>query len=329
MPDAPSPMPTQPIPAAPGTVSVRMDAVAWTMLLTLSVLWGGSFIFVEVILTELPVLTVVAARVSLAAAALWFVTLALRVPLPKSAGIWRSLMFLGVINNVIPFSLIVWGQTEVTAGLAAILNATTPLFTALVAAVALSDEKLTAPKLVGILLGIGGVAAMIGPDALGRGDAPLLHQLAILGAALSYAVSAVFARRFARLGVPLLVMAAVQTTGASLVLLPIAAWVDGPLIVFGASGPVWLAIVLNAVLSTSAAYLLYFGVIKRAGATNGALVTVLVPVVAIMGGVLFLGEALAFGQLLGMAMIAAGLAVIDGRVLSLGAGRTRSDGAKG
>ncbi|MEM8552439.1 MAG: DMT family transporter [Pseudomonadota bacterium] len=303
--------------AAAGAPSLRMDALSWGMLFTLAVLWGGTFLLVEVILIQMPVMTLVALRVSLAAVTAWAVILATGTALPASASVWLPLLFLGVINNVIPFSLIVWAQTEVTAGFASILNATTPLWTALIAAVALSDERLTAAKITGIFAGVAGVAVMVGPSALPGGNAPLVHQLAILIATISYAFSAVFARRFARLGVPLLAIAAGQLTGSSLVLVPLAAAVDGPAAAFGAGALVWSAVVVSAVFCTTCAYLLYFSVIRRAGATNAALVTVLVPVVAILGGVTLLGEPLTAQQFWGMAMVAAGLAVMDGRLPAL------------
>lgn len=292
----------------------KMDAAAWGMLVLLAVLWGGSFIFVEVILTELPVFTLVALRVAIAAVILWVVVAASGTPIPRAASIWGAFLVMGIVNNAVPFSLIVWGQTEITAGLAAILNATTPLFTGLLAGVFLSDERLTAAKVAGLLLGPGGVAVMIGPDAVSSLGAHIVAELAVLCAALSYACAAVFGRRFRRLGVSPLALSAGQASGSSLVLVPLAFLIDAPLSLPAPSTGVVLAVLGNAVLSTALAYILYFAILARAGATNAALVTVLVPVVAVLAGVGLLGETVTAGQVGGMLLIVAGLTVIDGRM---------------
>jgi drug/metabolite transporter (DMT)-like permease len=292
-----------------------MDGVAWAMLVALAVLWGGSFIFVEVILTELPVFTLVALRVALASVVLWAVVAASGTALPRGVNVWAAFLVMGVVNNAIPFSLIVWGQTEITAGLAAILNATTPLFAGLLAGVFLADEQLTAAKLAGLLLGLVGVVVMIGPDAVASLGAHIVAEIAVIGAALSYASAAVFGRRFRRLGVPPLALAAGQASASSLVLVPAALVIDAPLSLPTPSLPVALAVLGNAVLSTALAYILYFAVLARAGATNAALVTVLVPVVAVLAGAALLDEAVTAAQLAGMALIVAGLVVVDGRVL--------------
>ncbi|MEO1103468.1 MAG: DMT family transporter [Pseudomonadota bacterium] len=302
-----------PAPKAP--TGRTMDGASWTLLVLLSVLWGSSFVFVEIILTALPVVTLVALRVLIAALTLWLVVGVLRVPVPGSTAIWASFVVLGLFNNAIPFSLIVWGQTEITAGLAAILNATTPLFTALIAGAALADERLTATKLLGIGLGIAGVAVMIGPQTILTLGDDLFHQLAVLGAALSYGIAAVFGRRFGRAGIKPIVVAAGQTSASACIMVPLALLIDGAAFLGTDSALVWLAVVANACLSTGLAYILYFTVLGRAGATNVALVTVLVPVVAVLMGALLLSEAIGVMQLVGMALIFAGLAVMDGRLL--------------
>lgn len=295
-------------------ITTRMDAATWGMLVALAVLWGGSFIFVEVILVEVPVLTLVALRVGIASVILWAVVAASGKALPRSAGVWAAFLVMGIFNNAVPFSLIVWGQTEITAGLAAILNATTPLFAGLIAGVFLADERLSAAKVAGLLLGIAGVAVMIGPDAVASLGAHIVAELAVLGAALSYASAAVFGRRFHRLGISPLVLSAGQASASALVLVPLALLFDAPLSMPMPSAGVVLAILGNAVLSTALAYILYFAVLARAGATNAALVTVLVPVVAVLAGVLLLEEQVTAGQIGGMVLIIAGLAVIDGRL---------------
>lgn len=292
----------------------RLDALAWAALLGLALLWGASFPLIEVLLVELPVLTIVALRVFVAALFLWGVLIATGGMPPFTRRMWSVFAVIGLTNNLIPFLLIVAGQTEITASLAAILNATTPLFTALLAALVLSDEKLTLQKAAGLACGVVGVAIMLGPTAF-AGTGSLWGPLAILGAAISYAVSAVFVRRVKITGVRPTAIAAGQTTMSSLYLVPMALLVDGPGAMAGVSAPIWLAVLVNGTLLTGFAYILYFTLLRRAGATNTTLVTVLIPVVAVLIGVGLLGEALSLAQAVGMVFIAAGLAVLDGRLL--------------
>lgn len=296
------------------STSMRMDPLAWTMLIALAIIWGLSFPIAEVALTGLPVLTVVALRVSLATVVLWAVVFALRVPLPRTRQAWAALFILGLLNNAIPFSLIVWGQTTITAGLAAVLNATTPLFAGILAGIFLADERLTPARLGGILLGVAGVAVIVGPSVLETVGEHVMAQLAILGAAFAYGCASVFARRFKRLGVPPVVIGAGQTLSASLVLVPAALLIDRPFELAAPSTAVWAAVVAFAVPGTALAYILYFAILARAGATNTALVTVLIPVVAVFAGAVYLGEEVTGAQLAGMALITLGLSVIDGRL---------------
>jgi len=302
--------------APPAADTTRMDGGAWAMLLALSALWGGSFVFVEIILTAVPVLTLVAFRVVIAAAILWSIVILARVPLPRDPAIFGAFAVMGLLNNAVPFSLIVFGQTAITAGLAAILTATTPLFAALIAGALLSDEQLSGRKIGGLVFGLLGVTVMIGPAALGAVGDNVLHQLAVVGAAASYGFAAVYGRRFRRLGVTPLTVSAGQLTASSLIMVPAALLVDGPAAFLVPSAGIWAAILANAAISTAGAYLLYFRILARAGATNVSLVTVLVPVVAGLVGALALGERLDLRQFAGMALIFAALAVIDGRLLT-------------
>lgn len=300
--------------SASPNVSRAMNARDWGLLLTLSLLWGGSFFFVGVAVHELPPLTIVALRVGLAAPVLWLAIRALGVPVPRDPKIWAAFLVMGVLNNVIPFSLIVWGQTQIASGLALILNATTPLFTVVVAGVLLTDERLSARKVGGVVVGFVGVVVLMGGDALGlAGGTPVLAQLAILGASLSYAFAGTFGRRFARLGVAPMVTAAGQVTGSSLVLVPLALVVDQPWTLPMPSAAVVASVVALAVVSTALAYGLYFRILGTAGATNLLLVTFLIPVTANLLGILVLGETLGVEHVLGMALIGLGLAVMDGR----------------
>ena len=292
-----------------------MSPSDWLGLAGLSVLWGGSFYFVAIAVGALPPLTIVAARVVLAASTLWMVIAVTGQAMPRDGESWRAFFGMGLLNNAIPFTLIVWAQGQIPSGLASILNATTPLFGVVVAHVLTTDEKLTPARLAGVLCGIAGVAVMIGPAALaGLGGDKLLAQLAVLGAALSYAFSGVFGRRFRRLGITPVQSAAGQLTASSLMLLPLALLFDRPwLLAAPGTGP--LAAVLGlALLSTALAYLIFFRLLASAGATNLLLVTFLIPVSAILLGVALLGEMLEPRQFIGMALIGGGLAAIDGRL---------------
>lgn len=292
-----------------------MSAPEWAMLLILSVLWGGSFFFTGIALSGLPPLTLVVLRVGLAALILNLVLPLNGLRLPRGLRIWTACLGMSLLNNVLPFCLIVWGQTHIASGLAAILNATTPLFTVVVAHLLTIDERMTGNRLAGVLVGLGGVAVMVGPTALAGPSASFMAQLAVLGAALSYAFASVFGRRSLDLGVPPLALAAGQVTMSTLVLLPVALAVDQPWTLPMPSAPVWGAVFGIASLSTALAYVLYFRILVRAGATNLSLVTFLIPVSAILLGALVLGERLEPRHYLGMALIGGGLAAIDGRLL--------------
>lgn len=297
------------------TIATSMGPVEWAMLLALSLLWGGSFFFVGVAVAELPTLTIVVLRVGLAAVALWLIVAALGLEVPREARIWGAFLGMGLLNNAIPFGLIVWGQQSIASGLASILNATTPLFTVVVAGALLSDERLGSLKIAGVVLGLIGVTVTIGLDALAGLGTAVLPQLAILGAAVSYAFAGVYGRRFRAMGVDPVVTAAGQVTGSTLLLAPLALVVDRPWTLPPPGAETWAAMIALAVLSTALAYILYFRILARAGATNLLLVTFLIPVSAIWLGVVFLGEQLSFAHVAGMVLIGAGLAAIDGRLL--------------
>ncbi len=295
-------------------VARTMGGADWFLLLLLSILWGGSFFFVEVALQGLPPLTIVALRVALAAAALQLIVLArgARVPITRQA--CAAFLGMGLLNNVVPFTLIVWGQTAISGGLASILNATTSLFTVVVAHFLAADERLQGGRLAGVLVGLGGVTIVIGPGALGGGGDAVWAQLAVLGAALCYALAGVFGRRFGRLGITPLTAATGQVSASALILVPLAAIFEQPWAGEAPQTAVWLAVVGLALLSTALAYLLYFRILASAGAVNLLLVTFLIPVSAIVLGALVLGERLDAAQLGGMAVIALGLALVDGRL---------------
>lgn len=301
-----------------GTVRRVMSPVQWAMLVGLSVLWGGSFFFAGVAVREVPPLTVAAVRAAGAALILNAALPLVGLRLPKGVAIWGAFAIMGVINNVIPFALIFWGQSHIPSGLASILNATTPLSTIVVAHWATSDEKMAGHRLLGVLVGFFGVAAMVGPQMLLAGlGANVFAQLAVVLAGFSYACAGVYGRRFARLGVSPVLTATGQVTASGLVLVPVALLVDQPWLLPSPSVPVWASLVGLAALSTALAYVVYFRILAAAGATNLLLVTFLIPVSAVTLGAVVLGERLEPRHFVGMALISLGLAFIDGRPFRL------------
>lgn len=300
----------------PGGVSKTMGLQEWSLLLALSVIWGGSFFFIGVAVKSLPPLTLVFLRVALAAAILNMVVPAFGLRMPADRKTWSAFFGMGFLNNLLPFSLIVWGQTHIASGLASILNATTPVFTVIVAHFLTQDEKLTANRLLGVLVGVTGVTVIIGPEALQGLGADVLAQMAVLAAAVCYAFAGIFGRRFRRLGVHPVVTAAGQVSASAIMLLPLALGVDHPWRIPMPPAPVLGAVLGLALLSTALAYIIFFRVLATAGATNIMLVTFLIPVSAILLGTVVLGEHLAWKHFLGMALIGAGLAAIDGRLLA-------------
>ena len=297
--------------------SSKMSTREWALLICLSVLWGASFFFNGVAVHELPSLTLVWLRVAIAATTLQLVLVVRGQRLPSECRVIAAFAVMGLLNNVLPFTLIVWGQHRVASGLAAILNAMTPLFTTVVAHLFTADEKLTPEKMVGVMGGICGVIVMFGPMALMGIGTETLAELACLGAALSYAFAGVFGRRFRRLGVTPLATATGQVTASAVMLFPIIMIFDRPWELTPPHVATWGAVLGIGVLSTAVAYVLYFKILEAAGATNLLLVTFLIPVTAILLGTYVLREHLLLRHLVGMGLIGTGLAVIDGRLLLL------------
>lgn len=301
-------------------VALRMGGIEWLLLLALSVLWGGSYFFAKIALAEIGPFTLAFLRVSIAALALHVVVRAAGLRMPgvrarKDRRLWLAFFGMGLLNNAIPFSLIFWGTAAITSGLAAILNAMTPIFTVLVAHGLTADEKLTPARATGVLAGFAGVVVLIGPDMLAGLGTNALAQLACVAAALVYAFAGIFGRRFKAL--PPLVTACGQVSASSILVLPVAALIERPWQAVPPGAVTWGAIVALALVSTALAYIIFFRILGTAGATNLLLVTFLIPVSAILLGTLILGERIEPRQLAGMAFIGLGLAAIDGRLLAL------------
>lgn len=288
-----------------------MSVRNWLLLILLSLLWGGSFFFIELALTGLPVLTIVWCRVALAAVILAGAVRFSGAAWPRGRGVWRAVLVMGLLNNAVPFTLFVLAQGQITASLAAILNATTPLFTVLIAHVATADEKVGRSRLAGLALGFGGVVVMLSGASV-AGD--IWAKLACLGAALSYGVAGVWGRRLRPMGVAPITAAFGQLACSSLLIAPLWLVVDRPWALPAPGLTPVLALVSMAALSTALAYLIFFRVLASAGATNVSIVTFLIPISATLLGVGLLGETLRPEHVAGFALIAAGLVAIDGRL---------------
>ena len=289
-----------------------LTPVAWALMGLLSLIWGASFLANRAALAEVGVLTTVAIRVGGAALLMWGWVVFRRLPVPPLSRLVPAGLAMGLLNNALPFTLIVWGQTRIESGLAAILNGTTAVFGVLVAALVFGDERLTRRKAAGVVLGFAGVTTAIGLDHLRSFDPRALGQMAVLGATLSYALAAAFGRG-AFAGMRAEVAAAAMLTGASLLMLPLALAVDGrPTLAYGPS--TWAALIYLAAVASALAYLLYYRILALAGAGNLLLVTLLVAPVAPILGALVYDEALPLRAYAGFAILALGLLVLDGRL---------------
>jgi drug/metabolite transporter (DMT)-like permease len=290
-----------------------MKPSEWGMLILLSVFWGGSFFFVEIALRDFQPFTIVFLRVALASLTLVCAVHLLGQRMPFSLGTWGAYFIMGALNNAIPFSLIVWGQTRIDSGTASILNATTPIFTALMAHILTSDERLTTRKFLGVLIGFLGVYIMMKPALRESFNWRGLGQVAILGAAVSYSLAGIFGKRFKDASP--VVNSAGMLIGSSMMMLPLAIIVDSPWSL-RPSLEATAAVFGIAIISTAMAYLLYFRILAAAGATNVLLVTFLIPISALLLGVWVLGEKIEVLEYIGMDCIFIGLIAMDGRALN-------------
>ncbi|OWY08977.1 EamA family transporter [Thioclava sp. F42-5] len=294
---------------APAPLS--LTPLAWALLAALALIWGSSFLSNRAALEGAGVFTVVFLRVASGAVLIWAYVALRRLPVPRHPIYLGHFLIMGLLNNAIPFSLIVWGQKHIDSGLASILNASTAIFGALVAAVVFTDERLSARKATGIAVGFAGVVVAIGPDALKGFDLTSAGQLAVLGAALSYGFAGAYAR-FAIRGLRPEVAAAGMLTGGAIWTLPILLLTEG-VPSFDYAPSVWIAMLWLGVGCSALAYLLYYRILAMAGAANLALVTLLIPPVAILAGWAVYGERLGWAEALGFAILALGLLILNRR----------------
>jgi len=285
---------------------------AWAEMLVLALIWGGSFLSIRIALDEISPLMSVAHRVTLAMLVLWVVVAMMRIPLPRNPRIWFVFLVMGLLNNVIPFVLMAWGQLNIESGLTSILNAFTAVVGVVMAALFFSDERLTPRKIIGVVLGFFGVAVAIGLENFKNFDLRSLAQLAVIGGTVAYAAAGVWARKNL-VGMPPQLAAAGMLTGATVIMLPLVYFVEG-LPTFDLKPRTLVAIGYYAVIATAAAYLLYYRVLAMAGSGNLMLVTLLVAPIAITLGAVVLSEKLSANAFVGFVILAVGLIILDGRV---------------
>jgi len=285
---------------------------AWAEMLVLALIWGGSFLSIRIALDEISPLMSVAHRVTWAMLVLWVVVAVMRIPLPRNPRIWFAFLVMGLLNNVIPFVLMAWGQLHIESGLTSILNAFTAVVGVVMAALFFSDERLTPRKIIGVVLGFFGVSVAIGLENFKNFDLRSLAQLAVIGGTVAYAVAGVWARKNL-VGMPPQLAAAGMLTGATVIMLPLVYFVEG-LPTFDLQPRTLVAIGYYAVIATAAAYLLYYRVLAMAGSGNLMLVTLLVAPIAITLGAVVLGEKLSANAFVGFVILAVGLIILDERV---------------
>ncbi|MEH6832690.1 MAG: DMT family transporter [Sulfitobacter sp.] len=290
-----------------------ITAESWGLLALLATIWGASFLSIRIALDEVPPLTAVAHRVGWATLVLWIYVIVRRLPLPRGKDVWIGFAGMGLLNNVIPFSLMAWGQLYIPSGLTSIFNAATAIFGVLVAALLLSDERLSRRKAIGVAMGFAGVVTAIGIDSLRAFDITSLAQLAILAGTMSYALAGVWARKRLSELRPQVAAAGMLTT-STLIMVPLAWIIDGP-IRLDLQPRTLMAIAYYALGATALAYLIYYRVLALAGSGNLMLVTLMIAPIAIVLGAVVLGETLNANAYKGFALLALGLVIIDGRLI--------------
>jgi drug/metabolite transporter (DMT)-like permease len=279
------------------------------MLVVLGCIWGNSFLFTKVTVEEVPPLTLVEGRLLLAGAVLLLMMRGLGLSLSLTPRLWAAITFMGVVNNVIPFALITWGQQHIDSSLAAILNATMPLFTVVIAPLWIK-EPLTGERAAGVLIGFAGVFVLLGADLGAIAESSTLGQLAVIGASLGYATGTVFARRYLQERPPV-VFAAGQMVVASALLLPVALAADRPFDLH-TSAKAALAWTALGVVSSGLAYIIYFWLIQRIAAMQLSLVAYVIPMVAVFTGWLVLDERLGASSFGGLLLIVLGVFIVNG-----------------
>jgi drug/metabolite transporter (DMT)-like permease len=278
------------------------------LLLILGTIWGASYLFIKVIVAEVPVLTLVAGRLTLATMIMWGILRVRGLSLPRSRRMWGAYAVLGFLGMAVPYSLISWGEQYISSGLASLLQATTPIFTVILAHFLTNDERVTMVKMIGVVIGFVGVGILMLPDLCQGLQANLLGQLAIVGSSLCYAGAAIYIRSRLR-GQPPLVSATGQLTMGVILMLPASLLIDRP---FGLSPslPALASWMVLTILGTVVAYVIYFTIVERTSATFVTMVTYIIPINGLMLGALVLNESLDVTMLGSLVMILAGVLLV-------------------
>jgi drug/metabolite transporter (DMT)-like permease len=300
-----------------------MSAQYWGLLVFLSFLWGGSFFLTSVALKEITPFTLVFVRLTIADIALFSVIIAIGARIPKDLPTWGQFLVLGMFGSALPFSLIFWGMLKVSGGLASILTSMTPLSTIIIAHFFTADEKLTWWRFWGVMIGVGGVVVIVGPSVLNDGGSDIAAQLAILGASVCYGIAGVYGKRF--FGMPPVVVAFGQVASAAILTLPMVLMFEHPFSQTIPSATAIASVVALALFSSALAFIVFFRILMRVGATNVVLVTLLIPVTAIFLGAVILGEKLLLRHFAGLAVIICGLLIVDGRIIDYFRRRNQPD----
>ena len=294
----------------------KLDGNGWLLIGILAILWGGAFFLIEVGLRSYPPITLVFMRLALAVPPMWIAMRLMGERLPKSPRVWGLLTIVGALNCALPFMLFFWGQQYLDSGYASILNATTPLWGVVTAHFLTSDEKATPARIIGVLMGLAGIVVMVGPEAIKGLSNNLLAQIACIVSTVFYSFAAIYGRRLSQTALSPMSVATGQTIAATVLMVPVVLFFDHPWTMAMPRVDSTLAAITLALFSTALAYTLYFRLIDRAGASNAQLVAFLMPILAVVLGIAFLGEHLNQGQIFGAVLIAFGLVIIDGRLLA-------------
>ena len=291
---------------------MNMTPRTWLLMLLLGLIWGGTFFLSEILLHELSPFQIVFHRVSIAALVMVLYITIKGIALPKDGRTWLALAVMGLLNNAIPFSAIVFGQQYITGGMASILNSTTAFFGVMLSGIFLKEEAITMPKVIGVIMGILGVIIIMGFDTLSSLSLTNIGQILIILSSISYAFASIWGKfQVKNLGVEVTATGMLITSSVWMFIL--ATMVEG--LPFEAlSMRSTLSLLTFAILCTSVAYLLYFAILKQAGAANLTLVTIIIPPFALILDAVALGEMVSLQELIGFAIISLGLLVISGKL---------------
>lgn len=283
----------------------------YALLSLLSLLWGASYGLIKLSVETITPVTLVATRVTIAASVLWLVVSARQHAVPKSFSIWRQLTIQAIFGFVIPFTMIIWGQQYVVSGLAGILNSTTPVFLFLITMLWTRHEQVNFEKFFGVLAGLSGVGMLIGMEALNGLGSHVAGQLSITGATISYAIAMIYGKRFK--GIAPEATAACTLTIAAIIMIPACFALESPFELSPSPTSIW-ALIFQAVLSTAAAFALYFRLVNTLGSVGTSSVSYARAAISVVIGVLVLGEAFSWEIAAGLFAVLVGVAAINGQL---------------